>query len=158
MSDVRGRAELVTIAAMDRPATRPATPVRRVALLTLLASFAAACHVTGPRSIKTGRDNYNVAIQQTNNEQLLLNLVRLRYRDTPLFLEIASVTSNFSFDVGGGSATVTVAPASGRRPSGPSADPVPGGPDRARPPTRDPDRPRAFSPSCGTPREPADTP
>lgn len=103
MSDVRDDVEVVTIAAMDRPATRPATPPRRVAALALIASFAAACHVTGPRSIKTGRDNYNVAIQQTNNEQLLLNLVRLRYRDTPLFLEVASVTTNFTFDVGAGS-------------------------------------------------------
>ena len=77
--------------------------MRRSATLAaaLAAALAAGCHRAGPRAITAGRDNFNVAIQQTNNEQLLLNLVRLRYRDTPLFLEIASVTSNYVFEVGG---------------------------------------------------------
>ena len=55
------------------------------------------CHVTGPAAVKTGRASYNVAIQQTNSEQLLLNLVRLRYRDPPYFLEVASVSTSFTF-------------------------------------------------------------
>ena len=33
----------------------------------------------------------------TQNEQLLLNLVRLRYRDPPSFLELSSLASQFSF-------------------------------------------------------------
>jgi len=74
---------------------------RRAAPL-LAALLLGGCHITGPTAIRSGRDNFNVAIQRTNNEQLLLNLVRLRYRDTPLFLEIASITSNYSFEVGGG--------------------------------------------------------
>ncbi len=53
------------------------------------------CRATGPRTVKTGRGSYNVAIQQTNSEQLLLNLVRLKYRDTPYFLEVASVSTSF---------------------------------------------------------------
>ncbi len=72
-----------------------------------------ACQVTGPRSIKTGRDNYNAAIAQTNDQQLLLNLVRLRYRDTPLFLEVSSITSSFAFELGS-SANGTVFPAATR--------------------------------------------
>ncbi len=36
------------------------------------------CHQGGPASVKIGRADYNIAIQQTNSEQLLLNLVRLR--------------------------------------------------------------------------------
>jgi len=56
------------------------------------------CHQAGPASVKTGRADYNIAIQQTNSEQLLLNLVRLRYRDTPYFMEVASVSTNFDFD------------------------------------------------------------
>jgi len=46
-----------------------------------------------------------MVIQQTNNEQLLLNLVRLRYRDTPYFLEVSSVATTFDFTA---SATGTV--------------------------------------------------
>jgi hypothetical protein len=38
----------------------------------------------------------NDAILKTGNEQLLLNLVRLRYDETPYFLQIASITTTFS--------------------------------------------------------------
>jgi hypothetical protein len=40
----------------------------------------------------------NSAFQQTNDEQLLLNLVRLRYRDTPAFLEVSSISSQTRFE------------------------------------------------------------
>jgi hypothetical protein len=57
-----------------------------------------ACQFTGPTTIRVGRGIYNAAVQQTNNEQLLLNIVRLRYRDNPFFLEVASVSTNFTFE------------------------------------------------------------
>jgi len=40
-----------------------------------------------------GRTAYNVAIQSTNSQQMLLNLVRLRYADSPLFLDVSSITT-----------------------------------------------------------------
>jgi hypothetical protein len=40
-----------------------------------------------------GRTAYNVAIQATNSQQMLLNLVRLRYADSPLFLDVSSITT-----------------------------------------------------------------
>jgi hypothetical protein len=57
------------------------------------------CSQLGPGRIELGRGHYNVAVQQTDNEQMLLNLVRLRYRDTPYFLQVASVSTNFEFEV-----------------------------------------------------------
>ena len=72
-----------------------------VATLSLLAS---GCRL-GPPSLRASRSEYNRAIQRTADEQLLLNLVRLKYRDTPLFLEVGSVSAQFVFgksaDVGG---------------------------------------------------------
>ena len=62
----------------------------------------AGCNTVGPASLKMGRAQYNIAIQQTNSEQLLLNLVRLRYRDTPYFLEVASVSTSFDFGAAAG--------------------------------------------------------
>ena len=38
----------------------------------------------------------NETIRETNNEQLLLNLVRLRYDEEPYFLQVSSITTNFS--------------------------------------------------------------
>jgi hypothetical protein len=49
--------------------------------------LATSCASLGSRAIKGERINFNAALQQTADEQLLLNLVRLRYRDTPAFLE-----------------------------------------------------------------------
>ncbi len=57
------------------------------------------CSQLGPGKIELGRGHYNVAVQQTENEQMLLNLVRLRYRDTPYFMQVASVSTNFEFEV-----------------------------------------------------------
>jgi len=66
-------------------------------ILTMAVAILAGCHATGPASVKTGRASYNMVIQQTNNEQLLLNLVRLRYRDSPYFLEVSNVATTFDF-------------------------------------------------------------
>ena len=57
------------------------------------------CSQFGPSRIEFGRGHYNAVVQQTDNEQMLLNLVRLRYRDTPYFLQVASVSTNFEFAV-----------------------------------------------------------
>ena len=65
---------------------------------SVLAVVIGGCHQAGPASVKIGRAGYNIAIQQTNSEQLLLNLVRLRYRDTPFFMEVSSVSTSFDFD------------------------------------------------------------
>lgn len=54
------------------------------------------CANLGPTTLKSERSNYNLAVQKTNDEQLLLNLVRLKYRDTPFFMEVSSVASQFT--------------------------------------------------------------
>lgn len=51
--------------------------------------------VFGPTALQMSRASYNEAIQRTTNEQLLLNLVRLRYRDVPFVLEVGSVSAQF---------------------------------------------------------------
>ena len=56
------------------------------------------CQTAGPNYLKGGRGLYNIAIQETNDEQLLLNLVRLRYVDTPFFLTVSSVSTSFTVE------------------------------------------------------------
>ena len=43
-----------------------------------------------------GRTAYNVAVQKTNSEEMLLNLVRLKYGESPSFLELSSITTQHS--------------------------------------------------------------
>ena len=69
-------------------------PILFYILVTLLTSIA-GCAKLGPATIKSQRVDYNLAVQKTNDEQLLLNLARLKYRDTPFFMEVSSVASQF---------------------------------------------------------------
>ena len=55
-----------------------------------------SCTMYGPVFIKSERNQYNQAIQKTNDEQLLLNLVRLKYHDNPLFMEVNNIASQFT--------------------------------------------------------------
>jgi hypothetical protein len=71
-----------------------------VFVLALVATLN-GCATVGPKSIRDGRFDYNRAIIDTRNEQMLANLVRMRYRDPPFFLEVSSVSTQYVF---GGSA------------------------------------------------------
>jgi hypothetical protein len=86
----------------------------RVRLATLpLLLLGAGCFTNfGPATVPPARFDYNQRIAQSWNEQLLLNLVRLRYRDTPYFLEVGTILAQYqlvrhanaaaSIGVGGG--------------------------------------------------------
>lgn len=66
-------------------------------LLAGAALLLGACAQLGPGALRTSRIDYNQALRRTEDEQLLLNLVRLRYRDRPLFLEATSLNTQFTF-------------------------------------------------------------
>jgi hypothetical protein len=56
------------------------------------------CPQIGPRALEFNRNQYNIAVQRTAAQELLLNLVRLRYRDTPVFLQVASVSASLRLE------------------------------------------------------------
>ncbi len=62
--------------------------------------FLGGCAGIGPQALKEARFNYNLAVQLSSNEQMLLNLVRLRYRDNPVFLEITNISTQFALSTG----------------------------------------------------------
>ena len=83
------------------------TTFLRVGLLGGLLCFTGCATRLGPGSIKASHRPYNDSVIQTLNEQLLLNLVRLKYRDNPYFIEVSSITSQQSLiGTAGSSATV----------------------------------------------------
>jgi hypothetical protein len=78
---------------LARPALlRPIAPLLAVAALTALLP---ACGQFGPRFIEASRTDYNIAMNTTEGEQMLLNLVRLRYGDSPYFLEASALNTQF---------------------------------------------------------------
>jgi hypothetical protein len=61
----------------------------------------AGCAQLGPNYLAAGRPLYNEAVQQTDAQQLLLNIVRQRYNDPVLFLDVTNITSKAIYSVGG---------------------------------------------------------
>ena len=52
----------------------------------------------GPAVIRLNMLRYNRAMNDTENEQFLLNIVRLRYRDPPKTLAVGSINTSFNVD------------------------------------------------------------
>ena len=73
-----------------------------VSFIIMLCLSLPACSRFGPRQIPLDSFNYNAAIARSSNEQMLINLVRLRYREVPVFLAVGSVLTQYFF---GGEAT-----------------------------------------------------
>ena len=65
-------------------------------LLSISLLFAGCGSQIGPENIRNERQDFNIALQQTNDEQMLLNLVRMKYRDTNMFLEVGAIASQYS--------------------------------------------------------------
>ena len=62
--------------------------------ILLLVSALAGCSTIAGNVLHDSRDRFNETAQLTNAEQLLRNLVRLRYAESPYFLEISSVSTS----------------------------------------------------------------
>ena len=53
------------------------------------------CATLGPQSLQDTRLRYNEVVKVTTEEQLLLNIVRLRYTDTPSSLQVSAIAAQF---------------------------------------------------------------
>ena len=72
--------------------------VRFLAFGVLSASLPlAACSGFGPRQLGRDQISYSKALNASEKEQTLLNVIRLRYGDTPTFLQTTQVISGYQF-------------------------------------------------------------
>ncbi len=70
------------------------------AALAALAACALGC-VFGPRQLEWGHLAYNSAVKSAADDELLLNIVRIRYLDTLDFMATTSISSQLAFTVAG---------------------------------------------------------
>jgi len=56
------------------------------------------CSHMGPGTVATDRFDYSTAIAESWKKQTLLNIVKLRYMDLPVFVDVASVVSGYSME------------------------------------------------------------
>ena len=55
----------------------------------------------GPKVVSQNRFDYSTVIERSWKEQMLLNMVRLRYLDPPFFLDVQQVISQYTFEATG---------------------------------------------------------
>jgi hypothetical protein len=87
---------------MDDRGRRPTLGCRSFQqIVVLLAAWACVSGCVGPKAVRYTRMRYNEVVRDTNDEQLLINIVRLRYADSPVFIDLPNITSQFEMAGGG---------------------------------------------------------
>ena len=89
---MRHRPDRLWAAAMFRPT---AGYVRAIVVLSVCFS---GCHSIGPATVGRDHFDYNEAISASSKEQMLLNMIRLRYGESPMFLDVVSVIAQYSLE------------------------------------------------------------
>jgi uncharacterized membrane protein YidH (DUF202 family) len=57
-----------------------------------------ACQRVGPRVLRFDRYDYGASLADSWQRETLLNVVRLRYSETPMFLSVAQIISGYQFE------------------------------------------------------------
>jgi hypothetical protein len=65
--------------------------------VTIIFFSGCATHL-GPKTVPRDRFDYNTAISDSWKAQTLLNIVKIRYADMPIFVEVASIVSGYSLE------------------------------------------------------------
>jgi hypothetical protein len=76
-----------------RVATRLGVSLGAVVLVT-------GCVHMGPKTIPVDRFDYSTAVADSWKQQTLLNVVKMRYMDLPVFVDVASIVSGYSLQTG----------------------------------------------------------
>jgi len=70
--------------------------------------FVSGCTGIGPGTVTRDRFDYTAALSDSWKSQMLINMVKLRYGDAPIFLDVASVINSYEVSgkgIGGGTWT-----------------------------------------------------
>ncbi|TLN15751.1 hypothetical protein FDZ71_07120 [bacterium] len=67
-------------------------------LLICLCTVALSGCAVGPTTVSRDRFDYTAAISESWKQQMLFNMVKIRYGDSPVFLDVASVINQYSVE------------------------------------------------------------
>ncbi len=80
---------------MDRTVRR-LRRMRTTLLGLTIVLLCAGCTGIGPATVSRDRFDYTIAMAESWKSQMLLNLVKIRYSDTPVFLDVGQVVSGYT--------------------------------------------------------------
>lgn len=69
-----------------------------IALGLVALLFVSGCATLGPATLARDRFEYSTSIADSWQKMMLLNIVKLRYGDTPIFLETSSIVNQYLFE------------------------------------------------------------
>lgn len=70
-------------------------------LLLWLALGLMGCKPVGPASLLLDRSEYSTVVSESWRRQVLLNIIKLRYADTPAFMDIGQIVAGYTVETGG---------------------------------------------------------
>jgi len=70
----------------------------KLVLLFIALLLVAGCNSIGPTTITRDRFDYSGALAESWKNQMLLNLVKMRYLDLPIYLEVGQIVSGYSVE------------------------------------------------------------
>ena len=73
-----------------------------IVIFSIFLGVLSGCAMVGPSSISMGRGDYNEAINKTEDEQLLLSIIKGRYGETFSMLAVTGVAANIRFRANAG--------------------------------------------------------
>ena len=72
--------------------------IRAISLACMCASLLVGCASLGPSTVTRDRFDYVTAISDSWKRQTLLNLLKVRYADAPVFMDVGSVINAYSLE------------------------------------------------------------
>ena len=80
--------------------TMKTTHKQNLLAAALVGALLTGCKHIGPKTVAVDRFDYSTAIADSWKQQTLLNIVKLRYMDLPVFVDVASIVAGYSMQTG----------------------------------------------------------